>query len=154
MFICVGGGFSLSVVLVYTQCICMIVWSTYYRKVTSNNNWYGWFLTSIFLIQQQRKSPQRWKLLFINCMEYIIFSLLTPSHVEPVTTVCWLLKIASTVSNQWSSLLNSHPCNVFFSRPCLSTFFIKKKSVTDTNLIRPNRAWPTQEHKELKTEKH
>ena len=43
---------------------------------------------------------------------------------------------------------------LLFSRPCLSTFFIKKKTVTDTILMRPNRAWPTQEHKGLKIEKH
>ena len=42
----------------------------------------------------------------------------------------------------------------FFSQPCLSTFFIKKKAVTNTFLMRPNRTWPTQEHKGLKTEKH
>ena len=38
----------------------------------------------------------------------------------------------------------------FFSRPCLSIFFIKKKAVTDTILMRPNRAWPAQEHNWLK----
>ena len=27
-----------------------------------------------------------------------------------------------------------------FSRPCLSTFFIKKKAITDTTLMRPSRA--------------
>jgi hypothetical protein len=33
-------------------------------------------------------------------------------------------------------------------------FFIKKKAITDTILIRPNRVWPTQEHKKLKIEKY
>ena len=48
--------------------------------------------------------------------------------------VCLLLNNALYLFDISGSL------SYFFSRPCLSTFFIKKKTVTDTNLMRPNRA--------------
>ena len=40
-----------------------------------------------------------------------------------------------------------------FSRPCLSTIFIKRKEATDTVLMQPSRTWPTQEHKRTNTKK-
>ena len=43
---------------------------------------------------------------------------------------------------------------LFFSQPWLSMFFIKRKTVTDINLMRPGRTWPIQKHKGLKIEKH
>ena len=45
-------------------------------------------------------------------------------------------------------------CTNFFSRPYLSTFFIKRKAIIDTKLMRSSGAWSTQEHKWLKKKKH
>ena len=41
---------------------------------------------------------------------------------------------------------------LFFSRPCLSTYFIKKKAVY-RHFLQHARGWPTQVHKGLKIEK-
>jgi len=41
----------------------------------------------------------------------------------------------------------------FFSRLCLSTYFIKKKAVYRQFFMRLNKARPTQDHKKLKIKK-
>jgi len=78
--------------------------------------------------------------LFWNCVHVDGYPIFFSPHICMHALISFLL---------FTSLLGP-----FFSRPCLSTFLIKKKAVTDIILLRPNIIWPTQEHKRLKKKKH